>query len=408
LKTQRDKLLRTVRRVPQSRVFWPRVLGVDDWAWQRGRRYGTLLVDLERHSPVDLLPDRRSQTLVAWLQQHPDIEVICRDRAGAYAEAATLGAPQAVQVADRWHLLQNLSQALTRALERRQAALSQAARSQLALTAAEVKPQPEASTPTVSSAASRHLDREKAEKRMRRLARYSEVRGLAQQGYSQRSIARQLGLSRKTVTRFAEAERFPERAERRPRPNLLDAFLPYLQSRWQQGCHNAAQLWREIQAQGFVGSATLLRSGVASWRGQSLPITRSGRSSSARQVAWWLLRYPQELEAEQCHLLAQLYRTHPEVEAAATLAQEFRQMLSQRQEERLDRWLAQASSSSLPELRSFAAGLSRDQQAVAAAVRLDWSNGQVEGQIHRLKLIKRQAYGRAKLDLLRARVLYAA
>ena len=409
LRVSRDTLLRAVRHAPEREAVWPQVLGVDDWAWKRRYRYGTILCDLERRRVADLLPDCEADSLARWLEAHPGVEVISRDRAGAYAEAASRGAPQAVQVADRWHLLRNLGEALQRVVEREQVQLRRAAESVLTGRAARTPPQPVAE-PQVSDKLLRRPSRAeqaKQERRSRRLARYTEALQLREQGLSQVAIARRLSLSPRTLRRWAGVGHCPEGFRPRRKRRLLDPFVPYLEERW-ASCHNAAQLWREILLQGFTGSAGLVRQWAAPRRQD--PPTEPHRADRAvvptsRQTAWLLLRDSADLEPEQQSLLETFARLSPPVETASELAREFRRMLRQRDHEALSGWLERVKGT---ELGQFAAGLRRDEAAVRAALRLPWSNGQVEGQVHRLKLVKRQMYGRAKFDLLRARVLASA
>ncbi len=273
-------LLRDAHSTPIERRETPRLLGVDDWAQCKGQTYGTILVDLERHCPVDLLPDRSAASLEKWLQQHPGIEVITRDRAADYAEGATRGAPEAEQVADRFHLLQNVREAVQRLLERHQTSLraaSQTAEEELASDgAAESEamepsslgvtgssPQPEEITTAIDSASAAASEpatlcpseRRRQESRARRMARYEEVRRLYAAGISQRQIARQLHLGVRTVRTFVTADQFPERATRRPVPGKLDSFVPYLCQQMEAGRTNGMQLWRELREQyGYRGS----------------------------------------------------------------------------------------------------------------------------------------------------------
>jgi transposase len=347
------------------------------------------------------------------------VEVITRDRANAYAEGARQGAPQALQVADRWHLLKNLSEAFERLLNRKHPLLRESAE----------KLRAEKAQPPISPAvASFNLDdpnqsasaRHSQQRRARRYARYSEVVSLYRQGVTIRALAQQFGMHRRTVRQFVRADGFPERAKPPARPNQIDPFLPYLKRRWEEGTHNAAQLWREIQAQGFQGSDSSLRHCLAGWRSDlpwplrrrqgtgPVPAEPPMKTPSPGQAVWLLLRDEAELEPEQGQFVETLCRLCSEIQTARALAQEFQQVVRGRRSEALGSWLEAADRSGLPELRSFAAGLRRDQQAVAAALTVQWSNGQVEGQIHRLKLVKRQAYGRAKFDLLRARFLQGA
>jgi transposase len=406
LRVSRDTLLRAVRHAPQQEVVWPQVLGVDDWAWKRRYRYGTILCDLERRRVADLLPDCEADSLARWLEGHPSVAVISRDRAGAYAEAASRGAPQAVQVADRWHLLRNLGEALQRVVERQQVQLRRAAESVAAARAARTPPQPVAE-PQVSDKLLRQPSRAeqaKQERRSRRLARYTEALRLSEQGLSQVAIARRLSLSPRTLRRWADLGHCPEGSRPRRKRRLLDPFLPYLEERW-ASCHNALQLWREIRQQGFTGSAGLVRQWAAPRRQGPPAEPHRAIVPTTRQTAWLLLRDPADLQPEQQSLLEAFGRLSPPVEAASQLAREFRRMVRERDHEALSGWLEQAKGT---EFGHFAAGLRRDEDAVRAALRLPWSNGQVEGQVHRLKLVKRQMYGRAKFDLLRARVLAAA
>jgi transposase len=411
--TSPDTLLRRIRQMPLVVHRTPRVLGVDDWALRRGQRYGTILCDLEQHRPVDLLGERSAEVLSDWLSTRPGVEVISRDRAGCYAHGATAGAPGAQQVADRWHLLHNVREALIRLLDRRQPALRATARAvassqaprapPILANAAPSTPPVPASTPPLPSA-----------RRARRQQRYQQVRELHQHGRSQRAIARQLGLDRETVARFVHAGVFPERAAR-PYPTRVDGFEDYLRQRWQDGCGNAAQLARELAARGFTGSYHAVRRYLARWRrdGRDHPanhardVTPDPHTPSARRVAAWLLKADADLMPEELTFVNTLLGRNPDLTQAGLLAQEFSQLIRQRRPDELDDWLARVMVSPVPdELRTFAKGLRADHAAVKAALSLDWSQGQVEGQVNRVKLIKRQMYGRAKFDLLRQRVLY--
>ena len=413
-----DTMLRLLRRtlsLPPGNA--PRVLGVDDWAIRRGQVYGTILCDLERHRRIDLLPERTSASFAAWLAQHPGVQFISRDRGGDYARGAAQGAPDAVQVADRWHLLHNLTEALKRAVDHRQALLGEVAQEVAAAMApAPIAPDAMQLATTASPPPLSHADQKKLESRYRRLARYQQVRELLGQGMSARKICRTLKMSRNTVERFTRCQQFPERATPTPRPVPIDDFLPFLKQRWEEGCDNVAVLWQEINAKGFNGSVYMVRRQVRRWRRRAglrpprgpRPITlpRIVRPS-ARHVAWLALGHVREPTMEDQAMLKAIFRRWPQLQETAELCRQFGRLLQERDADSLEAWTQLAEGAGiLPEVRRFAEALRQDWAAVLEAVRQPWSQGQVEGQINRLKLIKRQMYGRANFDLLRQRVLH--
>ena len=405
-----DTILRVVKQdaYPTAGIR-VRALGVDDWAWRKGQRYGTILVDLERHQPIDLLPDRESETLKKWLEAHPGVDIISRDRAGAYAEGARKGAPEALQVADRFHILCNLTQTLQRFLERMAVALRRnqlsevvaSEGSSLAMVTADSR---EVTTTLPVAKLNRH-QQQSQQRRERRMARFEAVRAAHQCGLTQRAIARELGLTRKTVRRFLQATEFPEQAPRRRR-TALEPYREYLENRWADGCHNASRLWRELQKLGYTGQLTRVKEFLHPWR--SLVPKRSSRNRKLpglRLVAFWLAKPAGERQATEQRWIQAITKDHPEIATAETFAQTFRDMVKNRKAGNLDAWLESVESSGIPELNGFAGGIRRDHAAVFAALATPWSNGQVEGQVHRLKLLKRQMYGRAGFLLLRRRVL---
>lgn len=417
--TSGDTLLRLIRNAPPVEVQNPRVLGVDDWAWAKGHRYGTILVDLERHCPIDLLADRSADSLAAWLQAHPGVEIVCRDRAREYIDGVTQGAPYAQQVADRWHLLQNLREALERLLDQHSACLYAAANEPAVSV---VAPEPSLSSqadetpPPASSPVRSQTQQKRQATRDRRLARYQAVLELQQQGLSRRAIARQLGLGYRTIQRYLDAGTFPEMAQRRKGRSILDQYLPYLQQRWHEGEHNASQLFREIKPQGYSGGPGMVSLWAAQQRGERnrsrapktepkppKPIVQ--RPWSAGYAVWLLLKAPEQLPTEKKAALERMLQTSPDVQRAYNFAQAFGRIVRGRLSKALDPWLEAVTQSGLAPLKTFAAGLERDKTAVVAALSLPWSNGQTEGQVNRLKLLKRQMYGRANFDLLRLRVL---
>jgi transposase len=412
-----DTLLRRVRSIPDSGEKSVRVLGVDDFAFRRGHRYGTILVDQEAHRPIELLPNREAATLRTWLQGHPEVEIITRDRSLAYAEAARSGAPQAVQVADRFHVLQNLREAVERTLVKRHPVLRQAAQEISPRYQTEQMLKAEGLIESISDRVAPVDQKAQAlsqQRRARRLARYEEVNQLKQQGLTIRQIARQLGAHRRTIRNFLRAESFPERQAPKRRATLMDPFVVYLKKRWEEGCHNGAQLYREIRRQGYKGGATALRRHLRKWRGavpeviRKLHLLSDFPTPSPRQASWWLCLDEDRLEKQEREYVDALTRLSSEIQTVRELTKEFQQLVKQRQEAAFDQWRERVAQSGLSELKSFAEGLMSDEAAVREALRSKWSSGQTEGQINRLKMLKRQMYGRGKIDLLRSRVLNAA
>jgi transposase len=404
-------LLRLIRSAPLPPTGAVHVLGVDDWSRRKGRSYGTILVNLETHTVIDLLPDRSAETLAAWLRQHPELEIVSRDRSGAYAEGIRQGAPQAVQVADRFHVHKNVTDALERYLIRKHTAVRQAAHDGRAV-ATPVTDEPPADTaPPLPS-------RAPPERRAHRLARYEEVVALRARGASVRTIAARVGIGQRTVQRWLRAGRFPERRQRSERPGQVAPFAAYLRERWAQGCQNATQLWQELRARGYTGCYGSVAALVAPWRGEHYRhrgqvkerrlAAAEACASTPRHVCWLLLKAPDDLTTDEQAYLTRLYHACPQVAVAEALVEEFGAVLRERDVEGLYTWLRGAEASGIKELQGVARSLWLDRQAVEAAVRLDWSNGQVEGKVNKLKTTKRAQYGRATFDLLRRRVLHAA
>lgn len=402
-------LLRLVRAAPLPAAGPVWALGVDDWARRKGRSYGTILVDLDLQRVIDLLPDRTAETLAAWLRGHPEVLVVTRDRAGAYAEGIRLGAPQALQVADRFHLVKNVTDALERYLTRQHAALRRAADPSEPVSCNAGTP----GTPAPSSS------REQPARRARRLARYEEVIALHALAMSDRVIAAHVGVSARTVQRWLHQGQFPERRRRSERPGQLAPFAPYLRERWEAGCHNATRLWHELREHGFRGSYTSVALYVAPWRGEGYryrgqPKKRRDSASptearvTPRRVCWLLLRPCDELTDDERAYLARLQVACPQAAVVAGFVAQFAAVLRQHDVEGLYAWLRWAEESGIAEMQAIARGLWLDRDAVEVAVATSWSNGQTEGQVNRLKTTKRAMYGRAKFDLLRQRILHAA
>ncbi|HEU4405988.1 MAG TPA: ISL3 family transposase [Polyangiaceae bacterium] len=425
LRASADTVLRLVDRAPVAEPPTPRVLGVEDWARRRGHTYGTILVDLERRVPVDLLPDRTADALAQWLRDRSGVAIVCRDRAEAYAEGARRGAPAAVQVADRWHWLKNAGEALERLLTRHRKALERAAAETGASPegdggdeeATPARGAPPTCPPEGPRAAlpAAPTDALRAARRAHRVALYERVRALHADGVSLHAIGRQTGLSRPTVRKYLHADAFPERAPRRTKVGHLGAYDAHLRQRWSEGCRDAVVLWQELRARGFGGTARTVQRHVAAWRSQAtaggelaVRARAAVRPPSPRQARWWLMTPVEKRTPDRARFAACLLAQSDGLALGSALACEFARLVRERDVAALAPWFERAEASSLAEFRDFAAGLRRDEAAVEAALRYEWSNGQTEGQVNKLKLLKRQGYGRGSVALLRQRLLLAA
>lgn len=395
-----DTLLRRIRYnslKTTGSVKTPRVLGVDDFSFRRGISFGTILVDLEQRKPVDLLPDREAETLKVWLDAHPEVEIISRDRSGAYADGAGRGAPNAVQIADRFHLLQNLTKLMERFVNRFQNLLVAAT---LALNKGQTSSAISADKKCLTSMLSSLSDKRSQEKRERRFERYLKVIRLHQEGLIHREIAVQTGLSRSTVLTYLKTDAFPERQRHSTGGGILDCFLPYLHQRWSEGCRNAQQLWREIKEQGYPGTNRMVIRYIARLRvlGVELPPTPAIKSAggkttvfktpSTKRAAWWLLQLPEDLKPKQREFLEQFINLCPEALKIQMLGQKFRAMIRERLETNFDDWMQEGQKSGIKELENFVKGIQQDRAVVKSALKFEWSQGQVEGQVNRLKMLK--------------------
>ncbi len=415
--TSPDTLLRRVKDSPDEPTPTPRFVGVDDWAFRKGQKYGTILIDLERGRVIDLLPGRDGAALKEWLQEHPEVEVISRDRWAAYAQAAAEAAPQARQVADRWHLLKNLREAIERLFERRYddvknvlaaAATPASAAEPTAAPAAVKAPATEPEPPSPRQQAHQG-------KRQRRVERYELVRRLHREGKSIRRIAQELGLSRGAVRRYLRDGHCPDWKPGQPRPTQLDGFRDFIDQRIQEGCRNATDLHRELSERGCRTSYCAVRrffNRRLAAAGQKRERANAARPAppkppSAKALSFTFLHRAEDRKADEQARLEALRGVDAELGVALDLASTFAAMARKQVAVPLTEWLAKALPSCSPEMSQFAEGLRQDEAAVAAALTEKWSNGPVEGQVNRLKLIKRSMFGRAGFQLLRARVLHA-
>jgi transposase len=420
LPTSPDSLLRFVRTAPLCPVQSPVYLGVDDWAFKKGHSYGTMLVDLETRRPVDLLPNRDPETVAQWLKAHPGINLVTRDRSASYREAIRMGAPDAIQVADRFHLLHNLVDVVERVLTRRYMVL-QTVFKETFLT----PPKTEWSEEMPSNAPaparkSTQYEQQRQLIREKHQVQHMEIHQLKAQGMGIRAISRQLHLSREKVQRYFYSDQ-PPVYQRRKMKNMLDPYRAYIEQRWQAGQRNGVQIWQEIRAMGYPGTyqsmAREIRHLRAAMPRKTKQLTKPKapttppppklRPFSVRQTTWLLIKPLDQLEGDSLRYVTQLLASSDDFHRLHELIRAFWEIVTCRKRDKLAGWMNSAQESGIMEMKYFVNGLNKDLSAVEAALTYEWSNGVVEGHNNRLKMIKRQMYGRAKFDLLRQRVLYS-
>ena len=470
MKVSPDTMLRQIRRRASPKVSTPKVLGVDDFSFKRGQRFGTILIDLEKHKRVDVLPDRSAESFAKWLKEHPGVEIISRDRGQIYADGARQGAPNAIAVADQFHLVENVREAIERMLssnykELKVTALSIVDETEQKLTKApkleidnyvdekefgesvtkentiDIEQTNKTSSIEVTEKKPQTIRERQiqlsAESRERRLERYEQIKELSQQGISGRAIASYVNMSRRMVMKFLHSEVFPERANPE-RYSMVDKFVPYLIQRLQSGVSNSTKLFQEIKEQGFAGCASTVRRFSANWKkllglnlqpklaksfikiptilsldenkgliATNVPLSPlytfkpidtfkpkiTVKVPSAKRVSFWLLglskEKTEEKKLEHQNFVEKLCDISDQISKARLLGMEFIEMIRKRQGEFLDNWLQKAKTSGIADLKNFAQGIELDKNAVFNAMKLEWSNGQVEGNNNRLKMLKR-------------------
>lgn len=415
-----SSLLNYLQRIPLPNVEVPKILGVDDFAFRKGHQYGTILVNLETNKPIALLKDRKADTLADWLRDHPGVEILSRDRSKAYKSAMDKAAPDATQVADRFHLVKNLSDTLEnilkdyrselKAIEQENDPVSVEKSDKIVI----VTPKPTATINSQKQILTKHQDR---------LERQRQIKALCKQQWSTTAIAKEVGVSVRTVRRYIAQPDLPELPTRRPTfgRSLLDPYKPEIVAWWNSEIMDSNLLMSLLQEKGYQGSLRTLQRYLAGLREaqglrsarvrfdkllpkvvdtQSLPLTPS-------RAAYLIVLKEENREPQEMELLNKLVRQHPNLANLVDLAHEFLQLLRQRQVEAFDDWLNKALGCQIQPLKHFAAGLMKDYAAVKASIMMEVSNGPVEGLNNRLKMLKRQMYGRAGLELLTKRFVMA-
>jgi transposase len=403
-----DTLLEHIRSLDLGEARTPRILSVDDFSFRRGRSWGTILVDLEHHRPVDILPDRSSETFANWLTRHGGVEVVSRDRGGEYADAVRKAAPDAIQVADRFHLIKNLGDVVLRVFKRRTERLQSI-------------PAP---GPHHLQLTRLRLDREVSRQQTRAQMRslFRSIQALRRAGMNKSAIARTLGVHRHTVQKYSALKSAPQRKPRVRKKSALAPYEDYILRRFTDGCRNATQIHKEISEQGYPGAYNNV------WRiiqylkkceGEGDPLPDSPPGLSATQAKGILITRPEKRTEEEMLTIERMKMVDRHVGKCCHLFEEFARLFRERDDyvgvsghkrarAALQRWMEEAKESEIPELKAFAAKLLQDMKAVVAAMVWPHSQGQIEGRVNKLKLIKRSMYGRGKFDLLRQRVLYAS
>lgn len=402
--TSGDTVLRVVKRTVIATDVSPRVVGLDDWAIRKGHRYGSMIVDQETGRVVELVKGRLAEDIQPWFAAHPEVEIVTRDRSADYRKGLSLAAPQATQIADRFHLLMNLRQ-----LAQRVGASAYKRLKKLPVPA-DIRPK------CPIFARSNSEQQRMAASRQQRLDIYNEVQRLKAEGVSIGNLSLHLHKNYYTLRSYYHAETFPERMPGRTPHSVLSPYVDYLDQRFEAGCTSQAELFKEIQARGYAGSTAVVGRWLKAKRilaGEDpitvttgLAITSSSTIlPSNYKLSWLLVLDPDKLDDDDKKMLAHI-RSDAVIDTFYTLAQAFRTLLKERCVAAFDTWLDTADHSLLKTVRNFAKSLRDEYSFIRAALEHEWSNGHTEGQVNRLKFIKRQMYGRASFELLRQKVLY--
>jgi len=403
--TSPNSLLRMLRKFPDQPLGTaPRVLGIDDFAFKKGHVYGTIILDMETGERVDVLPDRTAETLTAWLRAHPGTEIVCRDRASAYAEAVRTACPDAIQVADRFHIWKNLCEAVEKCVLVHRACLTEPTKDPEA-----DEPGPTVAPDTEDSGNALPVPAVlEGLRAVQRRERHAAVHTLFGKGVGISAIAEALGLDRKTVRRYAHAatpEDLP--AGDGKRGNRVQPYLGYLHQRWNEGCTDAVRLCAEIRTLGYRGSERTVRRHLQTLRASGQPAPAASGELTVRQATRLLTSHPDHLDENGTLKLKEVLARCPELDGVASCVSTFAEMMTERRGQDLSDWLKRAEATGFPALASLARGLRHDFQAVTAGLTLEWNSGRVEGNVNRIKRIKRDGYGRAGFDLLRLQILHA-
>lgn len=394
----RDTLVRLLRAADVTTPGWVRVLGVDEFALLKRHKYATLLVDLEARRPIDVLPGREAEPVARWLADHPEVEIVCRYRASAYSEAAKRAAPQAVQVADVWHVWHNLAQAVEKCVTSHYSCLR----------APEPDGEAGAGGEVIPSMPDGTLDSRGRPRRIvaTMVKRHAAVQQLRTEGRSLRGISRDLNLDYYAVRRYARTPDVRQLLVKvTQRRTKLDDYKTYLYQRYSEGCRNASQLFREVRDQGFSGDRSTVNAYIRQLKVGTVPPPPPWTPPKPRRALRWIMTNPGLLRPGELQGLKEIRAACPELDATVRRVRDFAALMHERRGEGLPGWIEQVRGDDLPHLHQFADGLERDKQAVIAGLSSHWSSGQVEGQVTRAKLLKRAGYGRASLDLLRIRIL---
>jgi transposase len=411
--TTPSTLLRHLMQIPAPVTRAVRVLGVDDFAWKKRFKYGTILVDLERRKIIDVLADRESATVEAWLKEHPEVIIVSRDRGKEFAKAATLGGPQAQQVVDRFHVVKNLSEVIREILGHCRAEIRQGDASMpQAEMAEEERSRPLPTAATWQQRTPGHVKKAHQARQASRDDRYQQMTTLRAQGLTQREIATRMRMSERAVHNWLKQGAAPTNERQVRRRSVFDPHVAYVLERWQAGIHDATQLYEEIRARGFAGTVRIVQRFVQALRDapekNTLPSATGADRFSSNTATWWFIRDPKQLTSEKQAELELICQRSETARLTYELTQQFMTMLRLRRGQEFEEWLQAVEASQIAELRRFAHSLCQDKDAVVAGLTLSYSNGPVEAQVQKLKLVKRSMYGRAKLPLLRQRLLHAA
>lgn len=398
--TTAKTIIRRVLQLPLPSEGSISKVGIDEWAWKKGHTYATILVDLEKRRVAPLLADRSVETSKTWLRKHPEVDLVSRDRGKIFREAATDGAPQAKQVVDRFHLQKNFAEALEKFFRKQERVLKKATQRRT-----------EKARPAERGAVREKVSQERRARHRQRVRLHKQIWKLYREGYHKEQIAQVVGVSSRSVYRTLEQETPPPVRRRSRSSSIVDPYLSYLTSRWNQGCHNVARLYEEIVAQGYTGTQRTLQMRLRPFRQKvARPVSKQtviwDKPPSSRSVALMMVRAEQSRTREQAAYLDQLIQSNKTIAVVFTLAQDFGRLLRKREGQvRLEQWKAAVRTSGIAELIAFVDGLADDEEAVANGCSLTWSNGMVEGFVNKVKWIKRSSYGQAGFALLQRRVL---